>query len=85
MELETITREEFDKRLDASNERLRQQVETIQQEQEKMERLLAFYEGELKDIEAELNSEDKTRLYSTLLRQRLHQLAEKTAQVAALV
>ena len=56
---DTITREEFDKRLDESNERRRQELQKQEEEQARIEQLLAHYENTLDEIEAELCSNDE--------------------------
>jgi hypothetical protein len=45
--LKTITREEFDKRLDESNERRRNELQRREEEQAQAEQLLAHYEHAL--------------------------------------
>jgi multidrug resistance efflux pump len=54
--LQTITREEFDRRLDAANAQRTQEIETLEQQQREAEKLLAQYEHTLDEIEAELDS-----------------------------
>lgn len=54
MALDTITHEEFEKRLAAVNERLRQKLEAIEAQQAAAEKLLSQYEHTLSEIEAEL-------------------------------
>jgi ABC-type transporter Mla subunit MlaD len=85
MPLETITREEFDRRLDAANERLRLKVDEIEEQQSKAEQLLSRYERALDEIEAELESADDSVRRPARLRKRLNELAEQTARVAASV
>lgn len=84
MALETITREEFDKRLDAANARHAQELQQMEEQQAKAEQLLSHYERVLSEIETELDEAGKeSPVYSALLRKRLTELAEKTASVAA--
>lgn len=56
MTLEKITREEFDKRLDATNERRTQELQQVEEQQAKTKQLLSYYERTLDEIEAELNA-----------------------------
>src|SRR5258708_38581468 len=80
---ETITREEFDKRVDESNARRRNELQQREEEQERVEQLLTRYEHTLDEIEAELRSRDEPPSYPARLRKRLEELARKTAEVAA--
>lgn len=80
---ETITREEFDKRLDEINERRRNELQQKEEEQARVEQLLLRYEHALDEIEAELGSSTESPSYPALLRKRLQELANKTAEVAA--
>lgn len=81
--LDTITREEFDRRLDAYNERMRQELLHKESELNRVEQLLTHYEQTLDDIESSLRSEVATPSYAARLRKRLQELAIKTAEVAA--
>ena len=85
MALETITREEFDQRLDAANTQHTKELQQIEEKQENVEQLLSYYEHTLDDIERELKSSSKSLQYPSLLRKRLNELAEKTLSVAASV
>lgn len=84
MALDTITREEFDKRLDAANARHAQELQLMEEQQAKAEQLLSYYECTLSEIEVELeNTGKESPAYPAQLRKRLTELAEKTASVAA--
>jgi hypothetical protein len=85
MALEAITREEFDKRVDAANERRVQELQQMEEQQAKAEQLLSYYEHALDEIEAELAAAGETAPLPVLLRKRLNELAERTAKVAASV
>ena len=80
---ETITPVEFDKRLDASNAKREQELQQREEEQAQVEQLLTQYESTLDTIEAKLTSSDALTSYPALLRTRLQELANKTAEVAA--
>jgi hypothetical protein len=79
---ETITREEFDRRLDECNEQRRKELQQSEAEQAQIEQLLTRYENTLDEIEAELRSEDEPLAYPALIRKRLEELARKTTEVA---
>jgi hypothetical protein len=79
---DTISREEFDKRLDESNERQRRELQQRAEEQAQIEQLLTRYEHTLDEIEAELSANPEPLSYPTLIRTRLEELARKTAEVA---
>ena len=80
---ETISREEFDKRLDEFNERQARELRQAEDEQMRIEQLLKQYEHTLDEIEAKLRSNDEPPSRSMLLRKRLQELARKTAEMAA--
>ena len=82
-ERETITLAEFNKRFDASNARRQQELDQREEEQARVELLLTQYECALDAIEAEQAAHDALPSYSALLRTRLQELANKTAEVAA--
>ena len=79
---ETITREEFDKRLDDSNARRSRELKQKEEELARIEQLITRYENTLDEIEVELESNDEPLSYSAQLRKRLQELADKTAEVA---
>lgn len=81
--LDTIDLEEFNRRLDANNER--KQIELDRQEAKlaQVEQLLTRYENALDEIEAGMQSVEKTSAYPTVLRKRLNELAAKTTEMAA--
>ena len=85
MALDTITREEFDKRLDAANSRRSEELKAIEEQQMKAEQLLSYYECSLDAVEAELNNTDESEPPSIRLHRRLKELADRTAQIAAMV
>ena len=59
--LETIDREEFDRRLDAYNERREKELQQTEAELTRVERLLIQYEQTLDEIEAQVRSEQNPR------------------------
>lgn len=81
--LETITREEFDRRLDACNERMRLELQQKEAELAQVEQLVTYYEQTLDEIETRLTSNDESSSYTTALRKRLQELAIKTTEMAA--
>lgn len=81
--LDTITREEFDRRLDAYNERMRRELLEKEAELAQVEQLLTQYENTLDEIEARLDSREELPPYPAVLRKRLQELAVKTAEMAA--
>jgi predicted nucleic acid-binding Zn-ribbon protein len=81
--LDTITREEFDRRLEAHNARMQQELQKKEVELLEMEQLLSQYENALDEIEARLDSQEVTPNYPATLRQRLQELALKTTQMAS--
>ena len=81
--LEIISREEFDRRLDADNERTRLEALRKGAELEKLEQLLSQYENTLNEIEARLESRVVQPTFPSVLRNRLQELALKTAEMAA--
>ena len=62
MALETISHEEFDKRLDAANKRRTQELQAIEEEQMRAAQLLSYYEEALTELEAALDSKATTSL-----------------------
>ena len=80
---ETITRKEFDKRLDAFNEHQEEELQQAEEEQMRVEQLLTRYEQTLDEIEVKLHSTDEVPSQSRLLRKRLQELATRTAEMAA--
>lgn len=80
MALETITREEFDRRLEAANESLRREAETLTAQNEALAQLTARYQSALRELEtqAKPSNESSLRLRATLL-----QLAEQSVSLAA--
>ena len=79
---DTISREEFDKRLDESNERQRTELQQRAEEQAQIEQLLTRYEHTLDEIEVELSTNDDSLSYPVLIRKRLEEPARKTIEVA---
>ena len=82
MAAETITREEFDKRLDAVNERRARELQEMEEQQATVEQLLSRYERSLDEIEARLDDTEEPVSHSAFLRRRLKELAAKTAALA---
>lgn len=80
---ETITREEFDRRLDAFNEKCHMELQQIEAKQTQVEALLTHYEYTLDEIEGKLATESEPLSQVLLLRKRLQELAIRTADVAA--
>ena len=78
----TITREEFDKRLDESNEQHRIGLRQREDEQVRVEQLLLRYENTLDEVEAELRLKDDPLSHKAVLRKRLEELARKTTDLA---
>ena len=54
MALDTITHEEFDKRLDAANARRAQEIQQMEEQQAKAEQFLSYYELVLSEIDCVL-------------------------------
>ena len=81
--LQSISREEFDKRLDAFNERRATELRHEDDELTQIEQLLAQYERTLEEIEVRIRSNVGVPPHSMLLRKRLLELANKTAEMAA--
>jgi BMFP domain-containing protein YqiC len=84
MTLNTITREEFDRRLEQSTERMRQQRLALEARIAELEDLISQYASVLERLEAE--SEPETDAFSKRrdeLRNVLTELAERTSAVAA--
>lgn len=80
--LETINRAEFDKHLDENNERRQNELQLREEEQARIEQLITRYELTLDEMEAALSSKDEPSIYPTLIRNRLQELAIKTAEMA---
>lgn len=80
MALETITREEFDRRLEASTEQMRQQRMVLEMQAAELENLINRYASVLERLEVEPEPEAKRK---NSLRALLTDLAERTSQVAA--
>ena len=88
MALETISREEFDRRLDKSTEQMRQKRLALEAQAEVMEDLIGRYASMLERLEAEAEAEaeaDANRFSEqrSKLRSLLTELAERTSAVAA--
>lgn len=81
--LDTITREEFDRRLDAYNERMRLELQQKEAELARVEQLLTYYEKTLDEIEAGSHTAEQAPTYPTSLRKKLRELAAKTVEMAA--
>ena len=81
----TITRAEFDRRLNALNYQREEELQRIEAKQEQVEAVLTHYEQMLGEIEASLDTKDKLPSQTAHLRARLQELATKTAEVAALL
>lgn len=61
MALETITREEFDKRLDAANERLRQELADAQKRVRQLETLIQRKEAFAQKLDRVLTEGERTK------------------------
>lgn len=84
MAQETITREEFDKRLAQSTERMRQKRLTLEARAEELEDLIGRYSSVLERLEAESReATDTDSEQRDHLRAVLTELAERTSAVAA--
>jgi hypothetical protein len=84
MALETITREEFDRRLEQSTERMRQQRLALEERTAELEDLIGRYASVLERLEAEFEPEtDAFSKRREELRHLLTELAERTSSVAA--
>lgn len=81
--LDTITREEFDRRLDAHNERMRLELEQKEAELARVEQLLTHYEQTLSEMEMGLHTTEQAPAYPITLRKKLRELAAKTVEMAA--
>lgn len=84
MALNTITREEFDRRLEQSIEQMRQKRLALETRAAELEDLIGRYASVLERIEAE--AEDETDAFLERreeLRNILTELAERTSAVAA--
>jgi hypothetical protein len=82
---DTITREEFDARLNAANAHRERELRRMEDQLAQTENLLSYYEGILAEIEGQLDGPVESIPHPALLRQRLNELAERTARVAAAV
>lgn len=84
MALDTITREEFDRRLEQSTERIRQERLALEARAAELEDLIGRYASVLERIEASSEQEPDTSLEKREeLRHVLTELAERTSAVAA--
>lgn len=84
MALETITREEFDRRLEQSTERMRQQRLALEARAAELEDLIGRYASVLERLEAEVGQEsDTSQEGREELRSLLTELAARTSAVAA--
>ena len=82
--LETITREEFDRRLEQDTERMRQKRLALETRAVELENLIGRYAAVLERMEAESEQEADVSLERREeLRHVLTQLAERTSEVAA--
>ena len=81
--LETIDLEEFNRRLDANNERKQIELNRREAKLDQVEQLLDYYEVALDEIEAEVRSKEKISVYPNALRLRLQELAAKTTEMAS--
>lgn len=82
MARETITREEFDRRLAQSTERMRQKSLTLEAQAAVLEDLIGRYSSVLERLEAETQQEMPAERRADL-RNLLTELAERTSAVAA--
>lgn len=83
MTLETISREEFDKRLEQSTENLRQQRLVLEAKAAALEDLIGRYASVLERLEAETEPDTMLSQQRNNLRTILVELAERTSAVAA--
>lgn len=84
MTRETITREEFDRRLAQSTERMRQKRLTLEAQAAELEDLIGRYASALERMEAEDQQDTDAFLEQREdLRNVLTELAERTSAVAA--
>jgi BMFP domain-containing protein YqiC len=84
MELDIISREEFDRRLEQSTERMRQQRLVLEARAAELEDLIGRYASVLERIEAASEQEpDGFAARREELRNILTELAERTSAVAA--
>lgn len=81
--LDSIDLEEFNRRLDANNERKRMELGRREAKLDQVEQLLSYYDITLEEIEAEMHSKENVSVYPNVLRQRLQELAAKTTEMAA--
>ncbi len=75
MSLETITRDEFDRRLDAANDRAEAELRTLEQENRMLQQLIERYQS-VQAMEAQVSPAPSTKPRATELRRLLLQLAE---------
>jgi len=80
---DSIARDEFDRRLDALNERRQNELQQREGEQDQIECMLGNYEHVLDEIEAKLRSGDDPNSYPARIRRRLEELAKRTAELAS--
>ena len=84
MTLDTITREEFDRRLEQSTERMLQKRLALESRAAELEDLIGRYASVLERLEAQSEPETDTFLVRREeLRNLLTELAERTSAVAA--
>ena len=81
--LDTIDFEEFERRLDANNERKHLELDRREAKLDQVEQLLSHYEAALDEIETDVRSKENVPAYPHSLRQRLQELATKTTEIAA--
>ncbi len=81
--LDIISREEFDRRLDGYNERMRLELQQKEADIAQLKQLLTHYEQTLDEIETRLDALEEMPSYPAVLRKRLHELALKTTEMAA--
>ena len=84
MKLDTINREEFDRRLEQSTARMRQQRLALEARAAELEDLIGLYASVLERMEAESEQgDDRSLKQRDELRNILTELAERTSAVAA--
>jgi hypothetical protein len=82
---ETISREEFDLRLDSLNQQRNAELQQRDLEQIRIEELLARYEQTLDEIETAIEGKKEVPVYPVAIRKRLEELAARTAEMASLL
>ncbi len=83
MELETISREEFDRRLEQSTEQMRLRRLVLEQKASELEELIGRYSSVLERLKAQSRQDDSFSSQREELRKLLNELAERTTAVAA--